>query len=114
EHDAAAQRAMVLLEDLEHAGQGGPEVERGGQRPADLQQVGELADLGGVVAGPRLPGADSSYGIGAQLCYSSKIVCHCFRPARARTGFSGALAACTPAPPWSRRCMQQEPGPDSP
>src|SRR5207249_6240837 len=73
EHDPAAEGPMVLLEDLQHASQGGLQVEGRGQRAAQLEQVRELADLGRVRA-LRLACPYPRHGIGAHLLDSFKIV----------------------------------------
>ena len=44
---AAGNRPVALLQDLEHPGQGGLEVQGRPEGLADLEQIGELADLGG-------------------------------------------------------------------
>jgi hypothetical protein len=44
--DAGAEKAVPLLEELDHPRQGGLEVQRRAQRLAHFEQVAELADLG--------------------------------------------------------------------
>ena len=61
----AANGVVMALEDLQHGMEAGLEIERPGQGLADLDERGELADLGAVIAagppGPRLRGGSDTF-----------------------------------------------------